>query len=142
MHFPTNPIRSPRLTWSDASSKSGRPAKDFESCEMVSIAESAQCLLVRCPAQLVNHESTSLHMITARQARMNTNYEGRNQLPKPRITLITRIIPLHRQSSRLRKRQCRQHACHYRGKEAIADSKQKITRETKILFCSTVVSFC
>jgi len=66
---------------------------------------------------------------------MNTNYEGRNQLPKPRITLITRIIPLHRLSRRLRKRQCRQHACHYRGKEAIADSKQRITRETKILFC-------
>jgi hypothetical protein len=34
-----------------------RPAKDFESCETVSIAESAQCPLVRCPAQLVNHES-------------------------------------------------------------------------------------
>jgi hypothetical protein len=29
------------------------PAKDFESCETVSIAESAQCPLVRCPAQLV-----------------------------------------------------------------------------------------
>jgi len=27
---PTNPIRSPRLTWSDTSSKSARPAKDFE----------------------------------------------------------------------------------------------------------------
>src|SRR2546421_7525186 len=53
---PTNPIRSPRLTWSETSSKSARPAKDFESCETVSIAESAQCLLVRCPAQLVNHE--------------------------------------------------------------------------------------
>src|SRR5205814_7348478 len=50
---PTNPIRSPRLTWSDTSSKSARPAKDFDSCETVSIAESAQCLLVRCPAQLV-----------------------------------------------------------------------------------------
>src|SRR5437588_12338477 len=54
---PTNPIRSPRLTWSDTSSKSARPAKDFESCETVSIAESAQCPLVRCPAQTVNHES-------------------------------------------------------------------------------------
>src|SRR5436190_16656566 len=62
---PTNPIRSPRLTWSDASSKSARPAKDFESWETVSIAESAQCPLVRCPAQLVNHEST----------RMNTNHQ-------------------------------------------------------------------
>src|SRR2546425_502260 len=50
---PTNPIRSPRLTWSDTSSKSARPAKDFESCETVSIAESAQCPLVRCPAQLL-----------------------------------------------------------------------------------------
>src|SRR5205807_1858500 len=39
------------------SSKSARPAKDFESCETVSIAESAQCPLVRCPAQPVNHES-------------------------------------------------------------------------------------
>src|SRR5450759_2345421 len=56
---PTNPIRSPRLTWSDTSSKSARPAKDFESWETVSIAESAQCCLVRSPAQLVNHESTS-----------------------------------------------------------------------------------
>ena len=56
-------MRSPRLTWSDTSSKSARPANDFESCETVSIAESAQCPLVRCPAQLVNHEST----------RMNTN---------------------------------------------------------------------
>src|SRR5437773_9018617 len=60
---PTNPIRSPRLTWSETSSKSARPAKDFESCETVNIAESAQCPLVRYPAQLVNHEST----------RMNTN---------------------------------------------------------------------
>jgi len=34
-----------------------RPAKDFESWETVSIAESAQCPVVRCPAQLVNHES-------------------------------------------------------------------------------------
>src|SRR5438552_9014634 len=48
---PTNPIRSPRLTWSDTSSKSARPAKDSESCETVSIAESAQCPLVRCRAQ-------------------------------------------------------------------------------------------
>ena len=43
-----------------------RPAKDFESWETVSIAESAQCPLVRCPAQLVNHEST----------RMNTNHKS------------------------------------------------------------------
>src|SRR6266705_6893782 len=70
---PTNPIRSPRLTWSETSSKSARPAKDFESWETVSIAESAQCSLVRCPAQLVNHESTLLRKSTARQARMNTN---------------------------------------------------------------------
>src|SRR5205823_7108768 len=49
---PTNPIRSPRLTWSETSSKSARPAKDFESCETVSIPESAQCSLVRRPAQL------------------------------------------------------------------------------------------
>jgi hypothetical protein len=60
---PTNPIRSPRLTWSETSSKSARPAKDFESCETVSIAESAQCSLVRCLAQHLNHQST----------RMNTN---------------------------------------------------------------------
>src|SRR4029077_6510742 len=44
-------VRSPRLTWKDTSSKSVRPAKGFESCETVSIAESAQCPLVRCPAQ-------------------------------------------------------------------------------------------
>jgi hypothetical protein len=36
---PTNPIRSPRLTWSETSSKSARTAKDFESCETVSVAE-------------------------------------------------------------------------------------------------------
>src|SRR5436190_16615395 len=58
--------RSPRLTWSETSSKSARPAKDFESWGTVSIAESAQCPLVRCPAQLVNHEST----------RMNTNHKS------------------------------------------------------------------
>jgi hypothetical protein len=51
----------PRLTWSDTSSKSARPAKDFESCETVSIAESAQCCLVRCPAQLVSRDQTSLY---------------------------------------------------------------------------------
>src|SRR5438128_8114587 len=50
---PTNPIRSPRLTWSDTSSKSARPAKDFESCETASIAESAQCCLVQRLAQLL-----------------------------------------------------------------------------------------
>jgi len=33
------------LTWSETSSKSARPAKDFESWETVSIAESAQCSL-------------------------------------------------------------------------------------------------
>src|SRR6266496_3393064 len=53
---PTNPIRSPRLTWSDTSSKSARPANDFESCETVSITESAKCSLVQRLAQLVNHE--------------------------------------------------------------------------------------
>jgi hypothetical protein len=50
---PTKPIRSPRLTWSETSSKSARPAKDFESWETVSITESAQCSLVRRPAQLL-----------------------------------------------------------------------------------------
>src|SRR5436309_14287893 len=34
---PTNQIRSPRLTWSETSSKSARPAKDIDSCETVSI---------------------------------------------------------------------------------------------------------
>src|SRR5205807_5104964 len=53
---PTNPIRSPRLTCSETSSKSARPAKDFESWETVSISESAQCSLVRRLAQLrVSH---------------------------------------------------------------------------------------
>ena len=40
------------LTSGDTSSKSARPAKDFESCETVSIAESAQSSLVRCRSQL------------------------------------------------------------------------------------------
>jgi hypothetical protein len=43
------------LTWSDTSSKSGRPAKDFESCETVSMAESAQF----DARQLVSHNQTS-----------------------------------------------------------------------------------
>src|SRR5204863_8881999 len=46
---------------STKSTKSARPANDFESCERVSIAESAQCPLVRCPAQLVSLEQTSLY---------------------------------------------------------------------------------
>jgi hypothetical protein len=49
------------LTWSETSSKSARPAKDFESCETVSIAESAQCPLVRCLAQLQSREQRSLY---------------------------------------------------------------------------------
>src|SRR5882724_9989711 len=59
------------------SSKSARPAKDFESWETVSIAESAQCSLVQRLAQLVNHEST----------RMDTNHQmnfsvSREQSPR------------------------------------------------------------
>src|SRR5437764_303921 len=63
--FPSSPLQlendrrssRPRLAWSDTSSKSARPAKHFERCETVSFAESAQRPLVRCPAQLVKHES-------------------------------------------------------------------------------------
>jgi len=44
----------------ETSSKSAQPAKDFESCETVSIAESAQCSLVQRLAQLLNHESTRM----------------------------------------------------------------------------------
>src|SRR5437762_3409898 len=76
--FPGSPLRlendrrssRTRLTSRDTSSKSARRAKDFESGETVSIAESAPCLLVRCLAQLVNREPTSLHVITAWQARI------------------------------------------------------------------------
>ena len=39
--------------------KSARPLKDFESCETVSIAESAQCPLVRCPAQLPSRRKSN-----------------------------------------------------------------------------------
>src|SRR2546429_8315449 len=35
--------------------------QDFESCQTVSIAESAQCLLVGWPAQLVLRDQTSLY---------------------------------------------------------------------------------
>jgi hypothetical protein len=49
------------LTWSDTSSKSARLANDFESWETVSIAESAQCPLVECPAQLPPRNQTSLY---------------------------------------------------------------------------------
>jgi len=38
-----HPLAAARLTWSETSSKSARSTKDFESCETVSIAESAQC---------------------------------------------------------------------------------------------------
>ena len=38
-----HPLAAARLTWSDTSLKSARPAKDFESWETISIAESAQC---------------------------------------------------------------------------------------------------
>jgi hypothetical protein len=57
----TTEIRSDRreLTWSETSSKSARLAKDFESRETVSIAESGQGPLVRCLTQLVNHELTA-----------------------------------------------------------------------------------
>src|ERR1700738_2452573 len=51
---PTNPIRLPRLTCSETSSKSARPAKDFESCETVSITESAQCSPLARFAQLLS----------------------------------------------------------------------------------------
>src|SRR5438270_492143 len=64
---PTNPIRSPRLTWSDTSSKSARPAKDFESCETVSITESAQCSLVRRPAQLALRQGEFVRLRTTSQ---------------------------------------------------------------------------
>src|SRR5256714_14765281 len=77
---PTNPIRSPRLTWSETSLKSARPAKDFESCETVSIAESAQCCLVRCPAQLPPRDQTSFYprtdiFISAQQRPSRTRTE-------------------------------------------------------------------
>jgi hypothetical protein len=42
-------------------SNSARLAKDFESWETVSIAETAQWFLVRCPAQLVSRDQTSLY---------------------------------------------------------------------------------
>src|SRR5256885_4077397 len=59
------PIGRPRLTWSGTSSKSARPANDFESCETVSIAESAQCPLVRPPAQLL--------LLSSRRSRTKTD---------------------------------------------------------------------
>src|SRR5437867_11003540 len=49
-----HPLAAARLTWSDTSSKSGRPAKDFESWETVSITQSAQCSLVQRLAQHLN----------------------------------------------------------------------------------------
>ncbi len=51
-----HPLAAARLTWSEMSSKSARPAKDFESWETVSIAERAQFFLVRCRAQLPSRE--------------------------------------------------------------------------------------
>src|SRR5882724_7438659 len=37
------------------------PAKDFESWETVSITESAQCSLVRCPAEHLSRQQTSFY---------------------------------------------------------------------------------
>src|SRR5437762_4227451 len=83
--FPNSPLRlendrrssRPRLTSRDTSSKSARRAKDFESGETVSIAESAQCLLVRCPTQLVNHESRKgISDIEGKAARVAASESG------------------------------------------------------------------
>jgi len=52
-----NPITATDLEWDVVEE---HPAKDFEGCETVSIAENAQCSLVECPAQLVNHEPTRI----------------------------------------------------------------------------------
>jgi len=49
------------LTWSETLSKSAWPAKDFESWKTVSIAESAQCSLVRCQRNSLSRDQTSLY---------------------------------------------------------------------------------
>src|SRR5207248_8403529 len=74
-----HPLAAARLTWSDTLSKSARPAKDFESCETVSIAESAQCCLVRCPAQRLSRRksneggsSLAYHADSSRRSRTKT----------------------------------------------------------------------
>src|SRR5437016_3983744 len=51
------------------SSKSARPAKDFEGCETVSTAESAQCPLDRCPAQLVTSSGYDEENVGRRKAK-------------------------------------------------------------------------
>src|SRR6058998_3496959 len=85
-----HPLAAARLTWSDTSSKSGRPAKDFESCETVSIAESAQCPLVRCSAQPVNRESRKgiseiegkAVRVAASESGSRTSFNRENGIPK------------------------------------------------------------
>ena len=75
----------------NTSSKSARPAKDFESCETVSIAESAQCPLVRCPAQLVNHESRKgISEIEGKAVRVAASESGsRTSFNQPRLCKTT-----------------------------------------------------
>jgi len=48
-----HPLAAARLTWSETSLKSARPAKDFERCETVSIAKARSVPSFRCAAQLV-----------------------------------------------------------------------------------------
>src|SRR5205823_1060700 len=76
---PTNPIRSPRLTWSDTSSKSARPAKDFESCETVSITEarSVPLFYARRNSSLLPRRSLALRRKLQRGSRGDENQ------PKP-----------------------------------------------------------
>ena len=66
---PTVAGNKPKKTWSETSSKSARPAKDFESCETVSVAESAQCSLVQRLAQLL---ALNFSTSTQRQSASNS----------------------------------------------------------------------
>src|SRR5712672_3134149 len=80
------------------SSKSARPAKDFESCETVSIAESAQCSLVRCPAQLVNHEwRKGISDIEGKAARVAASESGAERVSihtnGTRIGVVAAAVP-------------------------------------------------
>jgi len=73
------------------SSRSARPAKDFESWETVSITEARSVPLFNARRNFLNHEWTSLHVITARQARMNTNRRCSGRC-MPRHSLLRRRV--------------------------------------------------
>src|SRR5437764_545941 len=70
-----HPLAAARLTWSDTSSKSARPAKDFESWETVSITEARSVPSFDVQRNFLNDEST--RMDTNREMKLSASGEHR-----------------------------------------------------------------